>query len=125
MKRIISLSLLVLSVVIFFWLSSYTNEWPFDYHVSEFVGYLFYWSVTLFVVSLFALMLDERKYKIWLLVTSIYVLVSILFAYGTGDGEGNILSFDGEAITWFFAGLYSFVCIIYFIIQFIKKHKNR
>src|SRR3989344_9408750 len=108
MKKIISLILLLLSVGLFFWLSSYI-KWPFNYHVAEFIGYLFYLSVVLFVVSLFAFTVDNKKYKRWLLTTLIYVIVSIFFAYATGDGNGTILSFDGEMVTWFFAGLYSLV----------------
>ena len=123
MKKIISLLSLVLSVGIFFWYSSYTKG-PFDYHVAQFVGYLFYWSVALFLVSLFAFILDTKKYKIWLLLTAIYMAISILIAWGTGDGNGAIVSFDGKDLTWVFAGLYSFVCIVYFIVQFIKTKKQ-
>lgn len=123
MKKITSLILLVLSVGIFSWYSSYTKG-SFDYHVAQFVGYLFYWSITLFIVSLFALILDNRRYKIWLLITSIYALISILIAYGTGDGNGAIISFDGKDLTWFFAGLYSFISIIYFLPQFFKNQKK-
>lgn len=116
MNKIISLLLLILSGGIFFWLSSYTAEWPFDYHISEFAWYLFYWSVALFIVSLFALALDKRKYKIWILLTGIYVAISVLIAWMIGDGNGAIISFDGEMITWFFVGLYSLISIIYFIV---------
>ena len=124
MKKIISLLFLLLSVGIFFWLSSYTTKWPFNYHISEFVGYLFYWSITLFVVSLFAFILDQKGYKIWLLLTGIYTVVSILIAWSVGDGNGAIISFDGEMITWFLAGLYFLVCIIYFIVQFSKRKND-
>lgn len=123
MKKIISLVLLLLSVGIFFWYSSYTKG-PFDYHVAQFVGYLFYWSVALFVVSLFALTLNGKKYKIWLLATGVCVIASVLIAWGTGDGNGAIISFDGKDLTWFFAGFYSLVCIIYFIVQFIKRKND-
>lgn len=123
MKKIISLLLLVLSIGIFFWYSSYTKG-PFDYHVAQFVGYLFYWSVTLFFVSLFAFVIDGIKYKKWLLITGIYVLISILIAYETGDGSGAIISFDGKDLTWFFAGLYSFISVVYFIVQFFKNRKQ-
>ena len=124
MKKIISLLLLVLSGVIFYWYSSYTRQWPFDYHVAQFVGYLLYWSVALFVVSLFAFMLDNKKYKIWLLVTVVYVALSILFSYETGDGNNAIVSFDGKDLTWIFTSLYSLISIIYFIVQFFKNRKQ-
>ncbi len=124
MKKIISLSLFILSLAIFFWLSSYTNEWPFNYHVSEFVSYLFYWSSVLFIVSLLALTLNQKKYKIWLFVTIIYIAISVLIAWATGDGNGAIVSFDGELTTWFLIGLYSLISIIYFIAQFFKENKS-
>jgi hypothetical protein len=123
MKKIISLLLLLLSVGIFFWYSFYIKK-SFDYQIAQFIGYLFYWSVTLFIVSLFALVLNKKKYKIWLLATLVYVFISILIAYETGDGNGAIISFDGKDLTWFFVGLYSFISIIYFIVQFFKNKKQ-
>src|SRR3989344_5646499 len=117
MKKIVSLILLVLSVGIFSLYSFYTKE-SFDYHTAQFIGYLFYWVATIFLVSLFASVLDNKKYKIWLLITLIYVLLSVFIAYTTGDGNGAIISFDGKDLTWFTAGLYSLISIIYFLIQF-------
>ena len=122
MKKIAPFGFLVLSIGIFLGYSSYIQG-PFDYHVAQFIGYLFYWSAALFIVSLFATILDTRKYKTWLLVTSIYVLISILIAWGTGDGNGAIISFDGKDLTWFFAGLYSIVSIVYFIAHYFERRK--
>ncbi|OGI86452.1 hypothetical protein A3A05_02780 [Candidatus Nomurabacteria bacterium RIFCSPLOWO2_01_FULL_41_12] len=123
MKKIITLLLLVLSVGVFLGYSSYTKE-SFDYNIAQFIGYLFYWCVALFVVSIFALSIDQKKYKKWMLVSGIYVLISILIAYATGDGNGAIISFDGKDLTLFFAGLYSIISIIYFIVQFFKNRKQ-
>ncbi|OGI90690.1 hypothetical protein A3A95_02280 [Candidatus Nomurabacteria bacterium RIFCSPLOWO2_01_FULL_39_18] len=122
MKKIISFSLLLLSVGIFLGYSSYTKG-PFDYNTAQFIGYLFYWGVVLFIVSLFAFVLDTKKYKIYSLITLVYVLISILLAYETGGGSGAIVSFDGKDLTLFFAGLYSFISIIYFIVQLFKNRK--
>lgn len=123
MKKIVSLILLLLTGGIFFWYSSYTQGF-FDYNIAQFIGYIFYWSVALFIVSLFAFMIDDRKYKIWLLISGIYVIISILIAVGVGDGDSSVVSYDGKSFTWFFAGLYSLVCIIYFIVQFLKNKKQ-
>ena len=124
MKKIISLILFLVSIGIFYWYMSYTKQWPFDYHLAQFVEYLLYWSVTLFVISLFALTLNRTKYKIWLLITLIYLLFSVLIAYQVGDGSGILIVFDGKLLTWIFAGLYSFVSIVYFIVQFFKNKKK-
>jgi len=123
MKKLISFLFLVLSVGIFWGYSSYVKG-SFDYHVAQFIGYLFYWSVALFLVSIFALVLDDKKYKWWLSITGIYVVISIFIAYATGDGNGAIISFDGKDLTLFFAGLYSIISIIYFIVQFFKNRKQ-
>lgn len=124
MKKLISSMFLALSLGVFWGYSLYT-EGSFDYHVAQFIGYFFYWSAVLFTISLFAFMLDEIKYKWWLLVTSIYVAFSILIAYLAGDSNGAIISFDGKDLTLLFAGGYSLVSIIYFTIQFSKKRKNQ
>ncbi|MFZ2621280.1 MAG: hypothetical protein WAX85_03195 [Minisyncoccia bacterium] len=123
MKKIVSSLFLVMSVGIFVWYSHYTKG-SFDYDTAQFVGYLFYWSVSLFIVSLFALVADNKKYKIWVLFTLIYVPISILIAYETGNDGGAIISFDGKDITLFFAGLYTLISIIYFLIQFFKNRRG-
>ena len=120
MKKKISLLLFVLSVVIFLVYLVYTKG-SFDYHIAQFLGYLFYWSIDLFILSLFALILDNKKYKIWLSITSVYFFISVILAYSVGDGNGAIISFDGKDLTWILSGLYSFISVIYFIIQYFKK----
>ena len=131
MKKKISLVLLFLSILLFSTLYVYSetnliNQGSYDYHIDDFFGYIFLWSFVLFVLSLLAFKLDVTKYKIWLLISIIISLVSVLLAYEAGDGNGAIVDIDGELITWFFTGLYSFISIIYFIIQFKnRKNKNR
>ena len=125
MKKIISLLLFLILVGIFFWYSSYTKQWPFDYHIAQLVGYLLYWSIALFLVSLFALVLNKRKYKIWLLITAIYVIIAVLIAYSVGGGNDAIVNIDGKLLTWYLAGLYSFVSVIYFIVLIFQNNKNK
>ncbi|MFA6000359.1 MAG: hypothetical protein WC783_05310 [Candidatus Paceibacterota bacterium] len=67
--------------------------------------------------------LEINKYKIWLITSVTVSAISIFIAYATGSGNGAIVDIDGELITWFFAGLYSFISIIYFIFQAIKNRK--
>ena len=123
MKKTISFFLFILSAGIFWGYSSYTNG-QFDYQVAQFIGYIFYWSVALFIISLFAWILNNKKYKIFSLISLVYILLAVLLAYEAGDGNGAIVSFDGKDLTIIFAGLYSFVSIIYFIVQFFKNRKS-
>ncbi len=88
------------------------------------IGYVFYWSAVLFLVSLLASFLEEKKYKIWLYLSVTYIVLSLLVAFNVAGGNGMILSFDGKLLTWFFAGLYTFISIIYFIVQFIKNRRK-
>jgi hypothetical protein len=124
MKKIFSLLLLVSSLILFFWLLNYPNSLTFDYHTGQFVGYLFYWSFTLFLMSIFAWILDIKKYQKWVIFTVIYVILSILLAYRIGDGGSAIISIDGKLITLFLITLYSIISITYFIIQFVKNRKQ-
>ena len=130
MKKKIDWSLLVLSIFLFLFLYVYTEtnilntSGHFNYHISDFVGYLLFWSLTLFVLSLLASKLEASKYKIWLIISILASIISMLIAYAVGDGNSSIISINGEFITWFFTGLYSLVSIIYFIVQFFKNKKQ-
>ena len=75
------------------------------------------------ILSLLTFKLDTKKYRIWLIISLVLSAISIFFAYAAGDGNGAIVDIDGELITWFFVGLYSFISIIYFIVQFFKNRK--
>lgn len=123
MKKIVSVILFVLSLGIIF-SSEYYTIWPFNYHIAEFIGYVVIWFVVLFIVSLFALVLENIKYKKWFSLSVVFTLLSIFIAYKIGDGNGGILSVDGELMTWFLSGLYSFISLIYFIVQFVKNRKH-
>lgn len=131
MKKIISFIFLFLSVLLFLITYLYTetnliNEAGyFNYHIGDFLGYLFFWFLVLFIFSLLALKLDQVKYKIWLLLSVITAFTAVLFAYGVGGGNGAIIDIDGELVTWFFLGLYSLISIIYFTVQFFKNSTNK
>ena len=123
MKKKVSLLLLALSIVVYIGYSYYTVG-SFDYNFAQFIGYIFYWCVTLFIVSLMAFTVDSRRYKTLSLITLVYVFISILIAYETGDGGSGIVSFYGKDLFLFFAGLYLFISIIYFIVQYFKNRSK-
>lgn len=130
MKKKVSLLLFFLSVLLFATLYAYTETdlinsgGYFNYHVSDFIGYLFSWSLIIFIVSLLASKLDRTKYRMWLLLSVIYTGMSVLNSWHIGDGGGSILSFNGEMFTWFSAGLYFIISVVYFINQHIKNKKQ-
>jgi hypothetical protein len=37
--------------------------------------------------------------------------------------DPGIVSIDRELTNWFFAGVYTFISVIYFIVQFVKKRR--
>ena len=128
MKKKTSLVLLFLSILLFSTLYVYTetnliNQGSYNYHTGDFIGYVFLWSFALLILSLLTFKLDTKKYRIWLIISLVLSAISIFFAYAAGDGNGAIVDIDGELITWFFVGLYSFISIIYFIVQFFKNRK--
>ena len=129
MKRKTNFLFLLLSICLFLFLYVYTETnlinpvGYFNYHISNFIEYVFLWSSVLFILSLLALKLDVNKYKTWLIVSIVVSVVSIFIAYVIGDGNGAIIDIDVELTTWFFLGPYSFISIIYFIVQFIKNRK--
>lgn len=120
MKKIISLSILIISAILFIWLKYYGELPSYNYHIAYVVEYLFYWGLALFVLSLFAFALNNKKYKIWFLITIPFAFLSILFAY---DTDLNDVLFSGQYVILWLIGLYSFFSIIYFIIQFFKNKK--
>lgn len=117
-------SLLSLAVL---YLYTETNliQTSYDYYTSELLGYIFWWSTTLLILGSISVFIKDYFYKKWLIVSSIIALLSIIFAYKNRRGSGGILSFDGELITFTIIGLYSFISIIYFIVQFVKNKRNK
>lgn len=121
MKKIYSLSALLVSVILFMWLYYYDKSFSYNYHVANVIEYFFYWSTALFVLSLLAFVLNNTKYKIWFFVTIPCAILSVLIAY---DIDGHDIFFNGEYITFWLISFYSFISIIYFIVQFLKNKKN-
>jgi len=121
MKKYISIVSFVLAVGIFFWLSNYMESLSFNYHVAQFVGYIFYWSVSVFIVNLFAFTLNNEKYKLWIGASFSFICISIFLAYYAGDGRGTIVDFDGKDLTWILAALYTFLSFGYISRQYFKK----
>ena len=130
MKKKTSFLLLFLSALLFFSLYIYTEtnlvnlSGYFNYNISNFFEYIFWWSLTLFIFSLFALKLDTNQYKTWLKISILVSLVSILMSYSIGDGNGTIIDINGELFTWLSTIMYSLISIIYFITQFLKSKKQ-
>ena len=123
MKKIVSIILLLVSAGSLFVVKKY-EVWPFDYHFANLLEFISLWLVVFFIISLFALGLPEKKYKIWFFISIPVVLLSLYWAYMVGDGNGAILSFDGEMITWFCVGIYSIVSFIFVLVNFLKNKKT-
>lgn len=120
MKRILAFVFLFLSLVTFGAYSQYVKG-DFDYDTAQIISYLFYWFVTIFLLSLFAIVLKYKEYKFWITTTIIIVLTSFFVAVKAGDGSSAIISFDGKNLTWIFVGIYSFLSLIYFFFQYFKN----
>lgn len=89
----------------------------------EKLQYLFLWSLIFVPISLFALTLKDEKYKSWLKFTGIFFAISMFFVYLMPEYDSGIVSIDRELTNWFFAGVYTFISVIYFIVQFVKKRR--
>jgi hypothetical protein len=122
MKKIFTLFFGLTLLVLFSYYYKYTND-QFDYRVASKIWNFCQWSLIIFIINIFALSLDIKKYKIWLFISIIFVAASILLAYNTGDGNGAIVSIDGEMQTWFLSGFYSLVSIIYFTFQHFRGNR--
>src|SRR3989344_5727892 len=105
MKKTTNLTFLFLTILLFFSLYVYTEttiinqNGYFNYHTSNLLEYIFFWSLTLFIFSLFTFKLDIYKYKIWLMTSIPTSFASIIIAYMVGDGNGTIIDINGELTT--------------------------
>jgi magnesium-transporting ATPase (P-type) len=83
------------------------------------------WFLIMIPLGLLALTLNDQKHRSWLIFTGCFFVVSIIIVFLMPETAGGImLNPDRESTNWFFAGLYSFISIIYFIVQFFKNRKN-
>ncbi len=120
MKKIFSFVFFVLALASISYTYKY-EHWPYNYHVANFLEQLSLWLLLVFMFSLVSFILDYKNYKIWSILTVLWIILSLFLSYKIGDGSGTIISTDGEMITWYLIGLYSIVSIFYFITQYLKK----
>lgn len=91
--------------------------------IGEKLQYPGQWFLLLVPLSLFALILKDDKYKFWLKFTGIFFAGSMFLVYLMPEYDPGLVSLDRELTNWFFAGAYSFISVIYFIVQFVKNKK--
>lgn len=82
------------------------------------------WVLILVPLSLLAIALNDQKYKFWLKFTGIFFATSMIVVFLMPEYDSAIVSVDRELTNWFFLGLYSFISIVYFIVQFFKNKKQ-
>lgn len=82
------------------------------------------WFLILIPLSLLALTLNDQKHKFWLKFTGIFFAVSMFIVFLMPEYGTGIVSIDRELTNWFFAGLYFFISVVYFIVQFIKNQQQ-
>jgi len=92
--------------------------------IAEKLQYPFLWTLLMIPVSLFSLVLNDQKHKFWLKFTGVFFVISMVIVYMTPEYGSGIVSIDRELTNWFFAGLYSFISIIYFIVQFVRNRNK-
>jgi hypothetical protein len=82
------------------------------------------WFLVLIPLSLFAITLNDQKYKFWLKFTGIFFVVSMIIVFLMPEtAKGIMLNPDRESTNWFFVSMYSFVSMIYCIFQFFQNKK--
>jgi hypothetical protein len=123
MKKITSSIFLLGSLLLFAFLYYYDSS--VDYYTSELIAYIFWWLSGLFILSLFAVFVKSDAYKIWVVLSFPIAILSIIFAYINRRGSGAILSYDGELITFILIGLYSFISLVYFRVQYLKQKGSK
>ena len=119
--------ILVCLVLSFLYLYTETEliESYYDYYTSELIGYIFWCFSALFFLGLIGLFIRDHSYKIWIWSSVIVSTFSLIFAYINRRGSGGILSYDGELINFIFIGLYSFISLTYFRVQYLKQKESK
>ncbi len=93
--------------------------------LSNYVGYPLLWFLVFIPLSFLALILNDQKHKFWLKFTGIFFAISMFVVFLMPEvSRGIMLNPDRESTNWFFVGLYFFISIVYFIVQFFKKDKS-
>lgn len=122
-KKFIFIALL-LFILSFILTSAYADK-LLGYNVVDNISYVFLWTIILTPLSVFALTLNDQKHKFWLKFTGIFFTISMFIVFLMPEYGTGIVSIDRELTNWFFVGLYSFISIIYFIVQFTKRKDNQ
>jgi hypothetical protein len=121
-KKFILFCILILSIGIFITSKSGDNLLGVD--LVDKIYYPFVWFLALVPLSFLGLLVNDQKYKFWIKFTGISFLVGMFFVLISPEtARGIMLNPDKESVNWFFAGLYAFISIIYFIVQFIKNRR--
>lgn len=123
MKKLFILGNIVCLIVIFLFFLPCDSTLYCTGVMAEKLQYPFFWSLLLIPISLFALVLKDEKYKFWLKFTGIFFAGSMFLVYIMPEYDPGLVSLDRELTNWFFAGVYSFISVIYFIVQFVKSRK--
>ncbi len=89
--------------------------------LSDSMAYPGLWFLIMIFISLFALSLNNQKHKIWLIFTGIFFILSMIIVFMTPEYGSGLVTVDRELTNWFLAGLYSFLSIVYFIVQYFKS----
>ena len=92
--------------------------------ISNYIGYPLLWFLIWIPLTLLALTLKNEKHKFWLIFTGVFFSASMILVFATPEYGSGVVSIDRELVNWFLLGLYSFISIVYFIVQFIKRKKT-
>jgi|SRR3989344_5902428 len=121
-KKFVSFSVLLLLFGIF--ITSKNGDQLIGADLVDKIYYPFVWSLALVPLSLLALILNDHKHKFWIKFTGIFFVISMFIVFLQPEYGTGIVSIDRELANWFFAGLYSFISIVYFIVQFFKNRNK-
>lgn len=109
---------LILSLVL---ITDYFNN-VFGNDFSKTISYPGLWSLSFLPLTLIGFKLNDKKYKFWAGFTVIFFTVSMFIVFSMPETAGGLfLNPDRESTNWFFAGLYSFISLVYFRVQYLKQ----
>ena len=125
MKKSFIILPIVLFVLVFVLSLPCDKQFSCSGPLSNYVNYPGLWFLVLIPLSLLALTLKDQKHKFWLKFTGIFFALSMILVFMMPENAGGImLNPDRESANWFLVGLYVFISIIYFIVQFFNRKNN-
>lgn len=122
MKKIIPALFLALSIIFYFSHSFLYDRMP-STALRELLGCIFYWILALTILSFLSSFLNMTKYKIYLVITLVYSVLTLVVSYGRGGGMG--VGFGADYMILFFIFLYSFISFVYLGVQFFKNDNTK